>query len=186
MPGIPNIWPEEIGTADCDTDDQCKLYLGFDNAYTASFLLLMLSVGGLAIAMALLIYSFVSEQRQERERQQVLQPEETAQLVDMMDKLRPGDARDSHSSASAFRESSLLGFTRKAISSIRDSALNGIVGNFDDRSAESKFGSAGQYISGEATDAIAGLEHVLGLTAGHGQKLLALAQKRCARSARPS
>ena len=23
MPGIPNIWTEEIGTADCDLDDQC-------------------------------------------------------------------------------------------------------------------------------------------------------------------
>ena len=105
MPGIPNIWPEEIGTADCDTDDQCKLYLGFDNAYTASFLLLMLSVGGLAIAMALLIYSFVSEQRQERERQQVLRPEETAQLVDMMNQLGRRESRESRSSASTSRGS---------------------------------------------------------------------------------
>ena len=53
----------------CDTDKECQRYLGFDSAYTASLLVLLLSIGGLVLVLTLLTYTIVAEHQAERRRQ---------------------------------------------------------------------------------------------------------------------
>lgn len=47
----------------CDTSEECQYYLGFESAYAASLLLLLLSIGGLLLVVALLAWSLAVEAR---------------------------------------------------------------------------------------------------------------------------
>ena len=123
--------------------------MGFEDDFTVSLIVLLLSLGGLALVLVLLIYTAAAEQRAERKRRMVLTDADMQLLLGTVEKIASLTENQASQSSTCPRRSTLkkVAFKLKSPSG----------------SSGSKFGAASKLISGSPAEAVYGLFHFMGV-----------------------